>query len=52
MLGPFCAHSQQRSSNRHLFEEALDIERFRLEMKHTGDSRAAKPPAPEYLIAY
>jgi hypothetical protein len=35
-----------------LFEEALDIYRFRLEMKYTGDSRAAKPPAPEYLIAY
>jgi hypothetical protein len=35
-----------------LFEEALDIYRFRLEMKYVGDSRAAKPPAPEYLIAY
>lgn len=35
-----------------LFEEALDIYRFRLEMKYQGDSRAARPPAPEYLIAY
>lgn len=35
-----------------LFEEALDIYRFRLEMKYQGDSRAARPPAPEYLVAY
>jgi hypothetical protein len=35
-----------------LFEEALDIYRFRLEMKYVGDSSAARPPAPEYLIAY
>ncbi len=35
-----------------LFEEALDIYRFRLEMKYEGDSRAARSPAPEYLIAY
>jgi hypothetical protein len=35
-----------------LFEEALDIYRFRMEMKYRGDSSAARPPAPEYLIAY
>lgn len=35
-----------------LFEEALDIYRFRMEMKYQGDSTAARPPAPEYLIAY
>lgn len=35
-----------------LFEEALDIYRFRMEMKYAGDSTAARPPAPEYLIAY
>jgi hypothetical protein len=35
-----------------LFEEAIDIYRFRMEMKYMGDSTAARPPAPEYLIAY
>lgn len=35
-----------------LFEEAIDIYRFRMEMKYDGDSTAARPPAPEYLIAY
>ncbi|MBX3219177.1 MAG: hypothetical protein KF795_01580 [Labilithrix sp.] len=34
-----------------LFEEALDTFRFRTEMRYAGDI-AARPPAPEYLIAY
>ena len=34
-----------------LFEEALDIYRFRTEMQYDGVT-PAKPPAPEYLIAY
>lgn len=34
-----------------LFEEALDIYRFRTEMRYAG-STDARPPAPEYLIAY
>lgn len=34
-----------------LFEEALDIYRFRLEMRYAGSAQA-RPPAPEYLIAY
>jgi len=35
-----------------LFEEALDIYRFRTEMRYAGDTRTARPPAPEYLVAY
>lgn len=34
-----------------LFEEALDIFRFRTEMQYRGVT-PAKPPAPEYLMAY
>ena len=34
-----------------LFEEALDIYRFRLEMRYAGSTQGT-PPAPEYLIAY
>lgn len=34
-----------------LFEEALDIYRFRLEMRYAGDT-TGRPPAPEYLVAY
>lgn len=34
-----------------LFEEALDIYRFRVEMRYAGNANA-RPPAPEYLVAY
>ena len=34
-----------------LFEEALDIFRFRTETQYDGVT-PAKPPAPEYLMAY
>ena len=34
-----------------LFEDAMDLYRFRLEMKYAGNT-TARPPAPEYLVAY
>jgi hypothetical protein len=34
-----------------LFEDAMDLYRFRTEMKYDGSS-LARPPAPEYLMAY